>query len=291
MAYLGNTPAERFSSMQYQDFTGVTGSPTAKRDFTLNHSVGSANEIEVFVNNVRQEPSVAYTVSGTLLSMTGDVETTDDFYVVFQGLAQQTATHPPTHGLIATTGTFNSTLSVTGAATATGGLNVGTIKDASATTTAMTIDSSGRILTPARPAFSVYRTDSSLTGISGQVTFNNTHFDIGSNWNTNYFEVPIDGIYMFSWNLFTANSSGQLEAANSPVVANIEKSTNGGSSYDTSLFEGVTNIQSTAYREQMNLNGIIQLNANDRVRCHMTTGHAFSDTRTDGLTFTGFLVG
>ena len=106
MAYLGNTPAARFSAMEYQDLTGVTGSPV-KRGFTLSHSVGSENEIEVFVNNVRQEPSVAYTVSGTALTMTGDVETTDDFYVVFQGLAQQTVTHPSGNALQATTGTFS----------------------------------------------------------------------------------------------------------------------------------------------------------------------------------------
>jgi hypothetical protein len=36
-----------------------------------------------------------------------------------------------------------------------GGLNVGTIKDATGTTTAMTIDSSGRVTMPARPAFRV----------------------------------------------------------------------------------------------------------------------------------------
>ena len=50
----------------------------------------NANEIEIFVNNVRQEPSVAYTAGGTTLTMLGDVETTDDFYVVFQGMAKQT---------------------------------------------------------------------------------------------------------------------------------------------------------------------------------------------------------
>jgi len=52
----------------------------------------NANELEVFVNNVRQEPSVAYTAAGTTLTMTGDVETTDDFYVVYQGMAKQTVT-------------------------------------------------------------------------------------------------------------------------------------------------------------------------------------------------------
>ena len=89
MPYLGNIPAVNFSTAAYQDLTGVTGSPV-KRGFTLTHAAGSAQDIEVFVNNVRQEPSVAYTVAGTSLTMTGDVETTDDFYVVFQGKAQQT---------------------------------------------------------------------------------------------------------------------------------------------------------------------------------------------------------
>jgi len=92
MPYLGNIPAVNFSTAAYQDLTGDTGSPTAKRDFTLDHAVGSAQDIEVFVNNVRQEPSAAYTVAGTALTMLGDVETTDDFYVVFQGKAQQTVT-------------------------------------------------------------------------------------------------------------------------------------------------------------------------------------------------------
>ena len=87
MPYIGNTPAVLTTAVEYQDLTGVTGVP-AKRGYTLDHSVSSANEIEVFVNNVRQEPGVAYNTSGgTTLTMTGDVETTDDFYVVFQGKA------------------------------------------------------------------------------------------------------------------------------------------------------------------------------------------------------------
>ena len=78
MPYLGNIPAVNFSSAAYQDLTGVTGSP-AKRGYTLDHAVGSAQDVEVYVNNVRQEPGVAYTVAGTSMTMTGDVETTDDF--------------------------------------------------------------------------------------------------------------------------------------------------------------------------------------------------------------------
>ncbi len=93
MPYLGNIPASEFRSIDYQDFTGVTGSP-AKRGFTLNSQVHSANDLEVFVNNVRQEPGVAYTVASTTLTMTGDVETTDDFYVVYQGKATGTVSVP-----------------------------------------------------------------------------------------------------------------------------------------------------------------------------------------------------
>ena len=92
MPYIGNEPAVLTTTVEYQDLTGVTGVP-AKRGYTLDHSVSGPNEIEIFVNNVRQEPGVAYNISGgTTLTMTGDVETTDDFYVVFQGKATGTTT-------------------------------------------------------------------------------------------------------------------------------------------------------------------------------------------------------
>ena len=105
MSYLGNTPASRFTSMDKQTITGDGGT-----GYTLDYAVGSEQEIEVFVNNVRQEPSVAYTVAGTALTMTGNVASTDDFYVVFQGKAQQSVTHPSNSALQATTGTFSLSL-------------------------------------------------------------------------------------------------------------------------------------------------------------------------------------
>jgi hypothetical protein len=108
MPYLGNIPATNFSTVSYQDLTGGTGT-----SFTLDFSAGSAQDIEVFVNNVRQEPGVAYTVAGTSLTMTGSIVATDDFYVVFQGKAQQSVTHPSNSALQATTGTFSGALSAT----------------------------------------------------------------------------------------------------------------------------------------------------------------------------------
>ena len=89
MPYMGNILARSFSAVSYQDLTGGSGT-----GFTLDHPVANANEVEVFVNNVRQEPNVAYTVSGTTMTMTGTVASTDDFYVVFQSKAQQSITLP-----------------------------------------------------------------------------------------------------------------------------------------------------------------------------------------------------
>ena len=109
MAYIGNTPAEAYTSIDKQTITGNGGA-----SYTLDHAVANENEIEVFVNNVRQEPSVAYTVSNTTLSMTGNVEVADDFYVVFQGKAIQTTSHPEGQDLKARDGTFSGDLQVDG---------------------------------------------------------------------------------------------------------------------------------------------------------------------------------
>lgn len=89
MGYIGNQTSNSYSSMDKQTITGNGGA-----SYTLTHAVANAQEIEVFVNNVRQEAGVAYTVSGTALTMTGNVASTDDFYVIYQGKALQTVVPP-----------------------------------------------------------------------------------------------------------------------------------------------------------------------------------------------------
>ncbi len=89
MGYVGNQTSNSYSSMDKQTITGNGGA-----SYTLTHAVANAQEIEVFVNNVRQEAGVAYTVAGTALSMTGNVASTDDFYVIYQGKALQTVVPP-----------------------------------------------------------------------------------------------------------------------------------------------------------------------------------------------------
>ena len=109
MPYVGNTPLAQFTDVKYQDLTGGTGT-----GFTLDYAVSNANAIEVYVNNVRQEPCVAYTATGTTLTMTGDIVADDDFYVVFSGIAITTATHPETSNLKAASGQFTGIVEITG---------------------------------------------------------------------------------------------------------------------------------------------------------------------------------
>ena len=82
-------------------------------------------------------------------------------------------------------------------------VNTGTIKDATGNTTAMTIDSTGRVLTPARPAFHVERNSSDQSISSSTYTivqFENEVFDIGGNFDmsNHRFTAPIAGVYHFS---------------------------------------------------------------------------------------------
>ena len=106
MGYVGNEPSVNFTSFAKQDITGDGGA-----NYTLTYAVANANEIEVFVNNVRQEPSIAYTVTGTALSMTGNVASTDDFYVIYLGKALQTTVPPD--GSVTNAKIANSTIDLT----------------------------------------------------------------------------------------------------------------------------------------------------------------------------------
>ena len=90
MPYIGNQAVQGYSSVPTkQDLTGATGT-----SLTLTHSVSSNESIDLYINNVRQEPGTAYTVNGNIVTLTGTVVATDDIYVVYNGLALQTTVPP-----------------------------------------------------------------------------------------------------------------------------------------------------------------------------------------------------
>ena len=78
MPFLGKNPTAGFASIVKDDLT-PDGSTTA---FTLSKQVANSNDIAVFVGNVRQEPTDAYSVSGTTLTMTAAPASGLNFYVL-----------------------------------------------------------------------------------------------------------------------------------------------------------------------------------------------------------------
>ena len=108
MAYVG-TPIEvgnQFSSLVGKRFSG-DASTTA---FTLDVRANSALDIEVFVENVRQDPNSAYTVDGTTLTFTAAPPSgTNNIYVVHQ--APTVASVSPTAGSVTASSFDNSVIS------------------------------------------------------------------------------------------------------------------------------------------------------------------------------------
>lgn len=176
-------------------------------------------------------------------------------------------------------------------------INVDQIGHSSSGNTALTVDTSGNvsasshILTPARPAFMVYKTvTSGQTGVNDHISFNNTEFDIGSNWNTNYFLAPVAGVYHFALNCLSSNSDGLRFPQGMSAIAYIEKSTDNGSNW-TRIYEGHARVQTSESRTNMAVSGLIKLAVNDRVRCFVGSGWIYIATDRERCTFSGYLVG
>ena len=115
MAYIGKAPNTAIvNQATSQSFSG-NGSTTA---FTLTRSVNVGEDLEVFVNNVQQEPGSgkSYTASGTTLTFDeAPPSGTGNVYVIYRGEAtiNPRLEHDANAALSATTGTFSGAVSGT----------------------------------------------------------------------------------------------------------------------------------------------------------------------------------
>jgi hypothetical protein len=140
MPFIGNQPALSYTSFAKQDFT-----TSATTSYTLDNPVANANELALFINFVRQEPTTAYSASGTSLTLTSATSASDDMYCVFLGKAVQTV-NPPNGSVDSSKINYPlTTFSSTGI-------------DDNATSTAITIDSSENVT------------------VTGSITFADGHF-------------------------------------------------------------------------------------------------------------------
>ena len=262
MAYIGNqgSVAGFVNQPSKQDLTGASGGT-----LTLTQAVSSAEDISLFINHVRQEPTTSYTAVGTTVTLQSyTVAASDDIYVLYNGLTQLNSV--PADGSI-TSEKLSSNINMSGT------VNTGTIKEFTGTNTAMTIDSSGRILTPARPAFSGIKVASSgNTGITGDIVFDTVSFNVGSHYNTTsgIFLVPITGMYRFYFSGFFCSSDGSRVPANQNHIINLM--TNASGSFVA--YAGTLCNHAAVSYSSASFSGLIEATANDQLKI-TATNHIF----------------
>jgi hypothetical protein len=90
-SYIGAKPVDTYSSLAVQHFT-----TSATASYSLSQSVTSENDIRLIINGVVQQPgaSYAYTCSGTSLTLSSAITSSDTMHCVFIGKSIGTINPP-----------------------------------------------------------------------------------------------------------------------------------------------------------------------------------------------------
>ena len=171
-------------------------------------------------------------------------------------------------------------------------LKVGTIQDHQNSTTAMTIDNAGRILQPAKPAFSV-RVGATTTGkdfSSGPQALDEytlIEFNIGNHLVLNSgnakFTCPVTGIYHFSYMI----QLGGVEGAGHVSGYLITDSTFSGA--HNAYYRDINDPQGGGY-VTLTASALLQLNANQTIETGIYSNVDSSVQVRQGTRFMGYLV-
>ena len=178
-------------------------------------------------------------------------------------------------------------------------LKVNTIKNSTGTT-AMSIDGTGKITTPARPAFRVAKTnsDQSITsGTSTKVTYNNVVFEVGGTniGTTDKFVAPVAGIYHFDASVRVGPTTNNASFYNAQVFL---KKNNGLHVMLQQISTHANNLGGgVAHMSVCNLHGGVttSLAANDEIEVWVTLEGSspivHATAASDYTYFSGFLIG
>jgi hypothetical protein len=157
MAFIGNTNTTQAFTPAIDYFSG-TGSATA---FTLSRPVASVAQVQVTIDNVAQNPSSAYTVSGNTITFTSaPLSGTNNIYVYYTSPITQVIA--PGQGTV-NTNSLTSSLSLTTPTLVTPNITTGLTIAGSAGTSGQVVTSAGSGAAP---------TWATITGVpAGNVSF------------------------------------------------------------------------------------------------------------------------
>ena len=318
MPYIGTPAVDRFTSTKSASVFSGDGSTTA---FTLDHAVGSDEDILVSVDGVIQEPSVAYAVSnGTTLTFTAAPSSNsgNNIFVYYLFRTVGTVGHPSNQALSATTGTFSDNVTLTGTTpTLTIGdagaedtkivfdgnaqdfhiglddsadsLTIG-LGSALGTTSHMIFDANGHITKPLQSAFMVRsnQTQSNFTtGSFVTVDFHSERFDQNSDFdNTNMvFTAPVTGRYQF--NILITPLEMDSAASYFQVIFDASNVV-----LQAGLVDSDTVLNSDSAYYMFSGSSLIDMDAGDtcKIKVYQSGGTAQSDLGDGSATFSGYLV-
>ena len=318
MPYIGTPAVDRFTSTKAASVFSGDGSTTA---FTLDHAVGSDEDILVSVDGVIQEPSVAYAVSnGTTLTFTAAQSSNsgNNIFVYYLFRTVGTVGHPSNQALTATTGTFSDNVTLTGTTpTLTIGdagaedtkivfdgnaqdfhiglddsadsLTIG-LGSALGTTSHMIFDANGHITKPLQSAFMVRsnQTQSNFTtGSFVTVDFHSERFDQNSDFdNTNMvFTAPVTGRYQF--NILITPLEMDSAASYFQVIFDASNVV-----LQAGLVDSDTVLNSDSAYYMFSGSSLIDMDAGDtcKIKVYQSGGTAQSDLGDGSATFSGYLV-
>ena len=159
-------------------------------------------------------------------------------------------------------------------------------------TTALSIDSSGRVTVPQQIAFSVSATNSGgSNGIQGSIVFDKVHLNKGSHYNSSNgrFTAPIAGLYIFYFNCFVAGNTSGIQLGNGSNF-NAEILKNGTTGSDTSR---AYNLVSANNHNNVAFHSLMELSATDYVNLNISASYMYVDSGSAGdyNRFSGYFIG
>ena len=245
MAYIGNKADSGFTSLIKQDLTGASGT-----SLTLTHAVANANDIALYINNVRQEPVSAYSTNGTAVSLTGSVVSSDDIYVIYLARAVQT-TVPPDGSV--------STAKIADSAVSTAKIANSAVNLTSKVTGVLPIANGGTGLA-SKPIYQGYRAAQYST--TSSIIPTDVRINQGGHYNTSthVWTCPKNGFYVVGVNGID----------NAAINIHLRKN---GVKWKTSIYATQTSGWASYADHE-----VLQLTANDTLDHYLVTGRIYSDS-------------